>query len=159
MAPTAPAVALLLILVGASPLRAQSGVVILPEARLDVLAARSTAAQLGLAWSAGSTGYNRVVLGAAAGVAERAGRSKASGRIDASMRFLLDPQRVSRWGIYGYGGLSALYDGFDDWRAVVHLGLGLEFPSRRESEWAAELGLGGGVRVGLALRRLRPEHR
>jgi hypothetical protein len=134
-------------------------VVILPEARLDVIAARSTAVQMGLALSAGSTGYNRVVLAAAAGVAQRAGKSQGSARVDASMRFLLDPARVSRWGIYGFGGLSALYDGFSDWRAVVHLGLGLEFPSRRTSEWAAEVGLGGGVRLGLTLRRVQPEHR
>jgi len=140
-------------------MRAQSGLVVLPEVRLDAIAGRATATQVGVGLSAGGTGYNRAVLSGAVGSAWRNGRTGASARIDASMRFLLDPYRASRWGLYGLGGLSALYDEFSDWRALLQVGVGLEFPSRRGSEWAAEFGLGGGVRLGVVWRRLRPDHR
>lgn len=130
------------------------------ELRADVIAtSRTTMAQLGTAVNFGSTGYGRVVLVAAGGTATSGGRTRESARIDAAIRFHLDPYRLAKWGAYAQGGLSALYNAFDGGRALVSTSLGVELPKRGHTTWALEVGLGGGVRVGAALRRARPDSR
>ena len=79
--------------------------------------------------------------------------------MDGVIRFFLDPYRTSKWGVYGSGGLGGLYDGRREWRGVLVVAAGLEFPSRAGAAWAAEVGLGGGVRLSLALRQAPDRHR
>ena len=131
-----------------------------PELRADVIAAsHTTLAQLGAALNVGSAGYGRVALVAAGGTATRDGQTRASARIDAAIRFHLDPYRLARFGAYAQGGLSGLYNTFDGWRALVSTTIGMELPARGHTTWALEVGLGGGVRVGAAIRLARPDSR
>jgi hypothetical protein len=140
--------------------RGQAPTTPVPEVRLDVLAASQTnLVQLGSALSFGSTGYGRTVLAVAGGTATRGGQTRGSARIDSAIRFHLDPYRLSKWGAYAQGGVSALYEEFDGWRALVSVAIGVETPPAAHKTWAFELGLGGGIRLGLALRRARPDSR
>jgi len=131
----------------------------LPEARLDVISGRSTSTQLGLAVTLGGAAYTRLALGAAAGRTWKHGESRGSARVDGVGRFHLDPTRASPWGLYFAGGVSGLYDGFERCRVLLTTAIGLELPSRGTGVLAVELGLGGGVRVALALRRGRRDRR
>ena len=129
------------------------------EARLGVISGRSTTAALGAAISFGSAGYTRFTLAGAVGPAWHGGETRTAAHVDAVVRFFLDPYRSSRWGLYGAGGLSALYDGFNDWRGLLLLAAGMEFPSTGRAAWAVETGLGGGWRVTVALRQTRDRRR
>jgi hypothetical protein len=71
----------------------------------------------------------------------------------------LDPYGEARWGLYGIGGLSLRYDEFDKWRPDAVLGFGVEGPFRPHVVPSFELSLGGGIRVGMALRRVRGDFR
>jgi hypothetical protein len=82
-----------------------------------------------------------------------------SGRFDALARFLLDPFRESRVGLYAAGGLSLSHDPWERWKGGLALVLGAELPSRAGAAWAVEVGMGGGLRIGLALRRAVPGRR
>lgn len=125
----------------------------IPEARLDLLAARATAVQAGAALGLRMGVYLRPTVVVAAGPSWRNDSTRASGRVDVLARFVLDPFRESLVGLYAHGGLTALYDPWDRWRGVLAVAVGAELPARAGSAWAVELGLGGGVRFGLALRR------
>jgi hypothetical protein len=146
--------ALVLVFVGTNEVVAQNSVGPVAEARLDFIAGRSTAAQMGAALSLGS-GYGRLFFAAGLGAAWKDGARHVSSRVDIGGRFLLDPLQESRWGLYGTGGLSVLNDGHRRWRGLLVAGVGLEFPSRGRGVWAAEVGLGGGLRLGIALRQSR----
>jgi hypothetical protein len=98
-------------------------------------------------------------MAAAAGTAWHDGEARRAAHGDVMIRFFLDPYRVSRWGVYGVGGLSALYDGFNEWRGLLVAAAGLELPSRGRATWAVEAGLGGGLRIALALRQARERRR
>jgi hypothetical protein len=83
----------------------------------------------------------------------------AMARIEALARFHLDPQRLSRNGIYAAGGVAvALRASLPPRYALVAL-VGLEGPPRGALAPAVEVGLGGGVRVAVALRRARQGRR
>ena len=88
-----------------------------------------------------------------------AGRHGIEGRTDLLSRFSLDPFRQSRWALYGGGGISGRYRSREDGgsHAYLMLFLGVEgpLPVGRTSGWmpAFEVGLGGGARVGVILRR------
>jgi hypothetical protein len=131
----------------------------MPEVRADLLVARSAALEAGVGLSLPAGVYIRPTLVAAAGPAWRDGERGWSSRVDVLARFLLDPFRESRVGLYGAGGISAHYDPWQQWRAALALVVGAELPSRAGTTWALELGLGGGFRVGLALRRAVPGRR
>jgi hypothetical protein len=125
------------------------------EGRLDAIIARSTGVEAGLGVSVPSGIYVRSGLVAGIG----AGRHGLEGRTDLSSRFSLDPFRQSRWAPYGGAGISGRYrsklDGGS--RAYLLVFLGVEGPLAlgRTSGIvpAFELGLGGGARVGVVLRR------
>lgn len=125
----------------------------LPEARLDVITADATAIQAGIGLGFPVGVYLRPALIVAAGPATNAGMWRASVRVDALARFLLDPFRESRFGLYGAGGVSVLHDPWDRWRGVITVTLGVELPARASGVWAVEAGFGGGIRLGVALRR------
>jgi hypothetical protein len=103
--------------------------------------------------------YLRLAFVAAAGPVWHDGRTSAGGRADATARFVIDPFRQSTWGVHGAAGIGALYDEHERWRPVILLVLGVEGPSIRATIPAFEVGLGGGVRAGLVLRRAVPNRR
>lgn len=87
------------------------------------------------------------------------GRHGAEGRTDLLSRFSLDPFRQSRWALYGGGGISGRYRTREDGgsRAYLLLVVGVEgpLPLGRTEGWVpvVEVGLGGGARVGVGVRR------
>lgn len=125
------------------------------ELRLEGIAARTSALQGALAANAPAGRYVRLGALAAAGGAWRDGAQRASARVEGIARFLLDPFRESRLGLYGLGGVSLMYDGFEHSRPNVVVGVGVESTPRHGRLIAAELALGGGVRVALVVRRAR----
>jgi hypothetical protein len=124
-----------------------------PEARIDFLGARASAAHIGVGVSIPANTYVRIGVVGAVGQAWRNGVSSGAGRIDGLVRFVVDPLREFRWAPYAAGGLSAVYDRADEWRAVLVGVLGVEGPAGGGVVPAIEAGFGGGVRVGVALRR------
>lgn len=125
------------------------------EVRLDAIFARSGGVEAGYGFTVPAGIYVRSGLVASIG----AGRHGAEGRTDLIGRFSMDPFRQSRWAPYGGAGVSGRYRSDRDGgsRAYLLVFLGLEGPLAlgvREG-WvpAFEVGLGGGARVGVILRR------
>jgi hypothetical protein len=124
-----------------------------PEARADYIDGRVSAAHLGIGFSVPAGTYVRLGGIAAAGQAWSDGDTGVAGRVDALARFVVDPLRESRWAPYASGGIGALFDERDRWRAVLVGALGIEGPPAGAVVPAVEVGFGGGVRVGIAFRR------
>ena len=125
------------------------------EGRLDGIFARTTGVEGGLGLTVPAGIYVRTGLVGAAG----AGRHGAEGRTDLVSRFSLDPFRQSRWAPYAGGGISGRYrfdrDGGSRAYLLIFLGVEGGLPLRQTEGWvpALELGLGGGARVAVILRR------
>ena len=130
-----------------------------PEVRADFIDARAAAAHLGLGFSVPASTYVRLGLVGGVGRAWADGESTTAGRVDALVRFVVDPLREFRWAPYGSGGVGGLYDGDGEWRAVLVGVLGVEGPQRGAIVPAIEVGFGGGLRVGIAVRRAMPGRR
>lgn len=124
-----------------------------PEVRADFVDARVPAAHIGLGFSVPASTYVRLGVVAAAGQAWSNGNATFAGRIDALARFVVDPFREFRWAPYGSGGVGAIYDGDEHWRAVLVGALGIEGPATGRVVPAFEVGFGGGARIGVSLRR------
>jgi hypothetical protein len=124
-----------------------------PELRADFVDARVPAAHVGVGVSVPASTYVRLGIVAAVGQAWPDGRRTAAGRIDGLARFVVDPQREFRWAPYASGGVGAIYDGEEHWRGVLIGALGIEGPASGHIVPAFEVGFGGGVRVGIGLRR------
>ena len=125
------------------------------EYRLDALVAHTTGAEAALGASVPAGLYVRTGLVAGIG----AGAHGAEGRTDLFSRFSLDPFRQSRWAPYAGGGISGRYrsrlDGGSRAYLLVFLGLEGPLPTGRTSGFvpAFEVGLGGGARFSVILRR------
>ena len=125
------------------------------EGRLDAILAHSAAVEAGYGISIPAGIYMRAGFVAGVGF----GRHGVDGRTDLISRFSLDPFRQSRWAPYAGGGLSGRYrskqDGGSRAYLLVFLGVEGPLPAGRTSGWvpAFEVGLGGGARVGMVLRR------
>ena len=125
------------------------------ELRLDGLFANQTAVHAGYGVSVPAGLYVRAGLVLGAGV----GRHGLEGRSDLIGRFSFDPLRQSRWGPYGGAGVSGRFNSSEDSDAKAYLlfFLGVEgpLPAGRTRGWvpAIEIGLGGGARVGVLIRR------
>jgi len=125
------------------------------EGRLDGIFARTPGVEAGLGLTVPGGIYVRSGLVAGLGV----GRHGAEGRTDFVARFSLDPFRQSRWAPYAGAGVSGRYrsdlDGGS--RAYLMILLGVEGPLSLGSTegWvpAVEVGLGGGARVAVVMRR------
>jgi len=125
------------------------------EGRVDAIVARTTGVEAGLGLSVPSGIYMRTGLVAGIG----AGRHGAEGRTDLISRFSLDPFRQSRWAPYAGAGVSGRYrtklDGGS--HAYLMIFLGVEGPLALGATSgivpAFELGLGGGARFAVILRR------
>lgn len=131
------------------------------EIRADAIVSRWTAVQAGVGVTFPSGIYVRTGLVAGAGGGGRGFDS----RLDLFSRFNLDPFRENRWGFYAGGGVSGRYAERDAPRGHAYLLLfaGMEGPLRNASiagwEPAFEVGLGGGARIGIALRQGIPGRR
>jgi hypothetical protein len=125
------------------------------EGRLDAIFARTAGveAAYGLTVPVGIYVRSGIVAGIGAG------RHGVEGRTDFVSRFSFDPFRQTRWAPYAGAGLSGRYrsnlDGGDRAYLLVFLGVEGPLPLGELSGWvpALEVGLGGGARVGLILRR------
>jgi hypothetical protein len=130
---------------------------ITPEARADVIFGRDPAVHVGAGAQVPAGYYVRVGIDVAAGVSagdRLAPSGSADGRLDLLARFLLDPFRQSRFGLSVGGGLSLRAMRGD--RVRPHLLVALDVEGRRWSSGlvpALQVGLGGGARVGMVLRR------
>lgn len=125
------------------------------EARLDAIFARSSAVHSAFGFTVPAGIYVRSGLIAGIG----AGRHGVEGRSDLIARFSFDPFRQNRWAPYAGAGLSGRYrsklDGGSRGYLLVYLGVEGPLPLGERKGWvpAVEVGLGGGVRVGLVLRQ------
>jgi hypothetical protein len=130
------------------------------EFRLDAIVARATSVEGGVGAVIPLGTYVRFGINAAGGATFRDGSSRASGRIDAIGRFLLDPFREAPIGVSVGGGLSLPYvDG--DKRVQPYLTAVVDIEGRRRGAItpAFQLGLGGGTRVGVVVRTSQPRWR
>lgn len=151
----APGVAFVAATLLAAPVLAQRPVGRQLEGRVDLIAADTPALQVGIGLNIPAGIYVRMGATIAGGVAHRDVVTHGAARGDIVARFLLDPYREFPLALYGLGGLSAMYDPFEGWRPRVVVGVGLESRVRRGRAIAAEMALGGGVRLGVAVRRAR----
>jgi hypothetical protein len=129
------------------------------ELRGDAIAARTFTSHIAGALSTPLGTYVRGSLALGGGSTWHDRASSFSARLDATGRFMLDPFRQHRWAPYGLAGASVRYDEFDDWQPMLMIGVGVEGPAKRGIVPAFELGLGGGVRIGIALRQAIVERR
>lgn len=138
-----------------------------PELRLDGALGREGGAfgSLGAFVDAGLYARLGLVVGAGATRGpspDRAGSATAfapAARVEAIARFHIDPQRLSRRGLYAGGGVAvAMREALAPRYELVAL-LGIEGAPRGAVAPAVEVGLGGGVRVAVALRRARQGRR
>lgn len=127
-----------------------------PEVRLDAIAGHQPAVQLGAGIQIPMGYYVRMGLVGAVGVptgSDAPSPRRADARADLLVRFLLDPFRQSAYGLSIGGGLSARAEPGDRVRPRLLVALDLE--GRRSSHGlvpALQVGLGGGVRIGVVLR-------
>ena len=129
------------------------------EGRLDGFAGAVDVVHAGLGVAAELGTYFRLAGMFGAGVAGVADETVASGRAEIVGRFVLDPLRQARWGLYGSTGLVARHEDGPGTRAFVTIVVGVELPTSSRTVPAVELGMGGGVRVALVVRRGRPGRR
>jgi hypothetical protein len=133
---------------------------VVPELRLDAFVGRTTGAQLGLgaAFDAGS--YTRLAIVVGAGGERRAGGTIVGvQRAEAIARFHFDPLRQTRHGVYAGGGVGVRHAPGSPLRALLVAMLGVEGPRHGGTVVAVEAGVGGGARLGIALRGARAQRR
>ena len=159
-APLSSLVALALV---ASLAQAQAPVRPQPELRVDVIDVRSD--RRGTVHAGAGIGlplgyYARLGVVLAGGVTQRDDATLGSGRLDLVTRFLFDPFREARWGLSVGGGMTVSYVAQEEWRELVLVLIDVEAPPvRRRLVPAIQLGLGGGARVGVAVRPYRQGRR
>jgi hypothetical protein len=128
------------------------------ELRVDAIDPRSTNSgtlQAGVGMNLPLGSYVRLELDGAGGVTRRDGEDHHSGRGDAIVRFLLDPFAESPWGLSIGGGMSALFAEGARTREYLVVVADVEAPRVGGILPALQVGLGGGVRVGLVARAYR----
>jgi hypothetical protein len=131
-----------------------------PELRADAIIARQTAAQVGAGVVIPLGIYVRLSVDAAGGATFIDGASRASGRVDAIGRFLLDPFRETPVSVSFGGGLSLPYvNGQSQVRPYLTAVVDIEGRQRGRFTPALQVGLGGGARVGIVLRASPPRWR
>jgi hypothetical protein len=127
--------------------------------RADLLGGPPAGAQLGVGANVLAGDYVRIGVDVAGGAAMRDGATFASGRADVVARYLLDPFGEFRWGPYVGGGVTGYWDRQATRRADLLVVVGIEGPVRSGWRTAFELGIGGGARLGVVLRRARSNGR
>ena len=132
---------------------------VLTELRLDAIEGARDRLHVGLGGIVPLGTYARAALIVGGGAARADGETRGSARAEALVRFLLDPLRERRWGVYGGAGVSAGWIDGDGWRTPLVVAIGIEGRARGGHAFAAELGLGDGARVGVVVRRTRAGRR
>jgi hypothetical protein len=130
-----------------------------PEFRVDALFGAGTTVQGGAGMAVPLGPYVRLGVDGAAGATWDQDRTRSSERIDAVARFLLDPFREVPIGLSMGGGASLRY--VDGDRVRPYLVAVVDIEGRRRSGFtpALQVGLGGGTRVSIVLRRSAPQWR
>ncbi len=121
--------------------------------RADAVVDRDIGAQLAIGVAV-PVQYNvRLAVDVGAGGVRRSGTWRSTGRADVLARWLSDPFRQSRWGINAGGGVGMRFEDAREARVVAIVTVGVEGAS--DGNWipGVELGLGGGVRIGVTMRR------
>jgi hypothetical protein len=127
------------------------------EFRLDGTFGDAATTHLGAGLNVRAGWYARAGISLHAGATRGADDVwRGSQRIDATVRFLLDPFSERRRGWYGSAGVSAQHVA-GRVTPVLVLVVGVEGRERRGVRPSLEAGLAGGVRVGLALRGARAD--
>ena len=151
---------LALTIVCVAPVQAQQTRWWQPEFRLDAISASAMTYHVGFGVSTPMGNYVRLGFVGGGGVSIGHGGGfvtgldmEPSGRVDLIGRFLLDPFRQSRLGPYAGAGVSWLSASGSTDQTYVVIVLGLEGNPGPRFVPAFELGLGGGARVGLIMRR------
>jgi len=147
------AILLLVSVAIARPARSQDAAPrVLPELRADAIVAHATAAQLGAGAFYALTGNFWLGADLAGGIVvgdDRRGR--ASARADVEGRIHFDTGLSPRWMPYLLGGISERVGGRARGMLYALAGIGVQGPTTHRVVPAVELGLGGGVRVGVVL--------
>ncbi len=89
---------------------------------------------------------DRVVAGLGLGVED----GGLAGRGELLWHFLMSPEALGRPGVYAGAGLGVAAG--ERWRGLVVATLGVDWSPGGRSGWMAELGVGGGLRLGLGYR-------
>ena len=126
---------------------------------IDVRSSRSGTLQAGVGANLPFGYYVRLEIVGAAGVTRRDTVDRNSGRADVLARFLLDPFAEAPWGLSIGGGMSAFFEDGVRPREYLVIVTDIEAPRIAGVTPALQLGLGGGVRVGVVLRRYRAGRR
>jgi hypothetical protein len=103
--------------------------------------------------------YVRLEFDGAGGVTRRDSVDHSSGRVDVLARFLLDPFAEARWGLSIGGGMSAMFADGARTHGYLVIVTDLEGPRVSGIVPALQIGLGGGVRVGVVARAYRSGQR
>lgn len=152
--PVAATIALLTLPASLSAQLADVSMNVQPEVRVDAFlrdGRQSVEAGAGVQIPAGY--YVRIGVIGAAGTTFDDGSSSASGRVDILGRFLFDPFRQSGLGVSAGAGLSLRAQRGDRVRPLLMAALDIEGRQRGNGmSPAIQLGLGGGVRLGVGLR-------
>ena len=124
-----------------------------PALRVDALIDRDPGAQFALGLAVASAYNIRLELDAGVGGVSRLQGWMSTGRVDLLARWLSDPFRQSRWGVSAGAGIGQRLEAHRSPATVAIVTLGVEGPS--DGRWVpgVEIGLGGGFRAGLTLRR------
>jgi hypothetical protein len=127
------------------------------EFRQDITGAREPGAHVGVGVNVRADYYVRLGVALAAGAVRREDDVWVGApRLDFTARYLLDPFGERARGWYGGGGVSIAQRPGEGATAALHLLVGLEGRRGPRITPAVELGVGGGVRLGVVLRRTRP---
>lgn len=131
---------------------------LMPELRGDAILGRQAAVQLGVGVQIPAGYYVRVGVDGALGARTRetslSAQPHLDGRLDVLARFLLDPFRQTPYGLSLGGGMSLRAEPGDRVRPVLLVAVDVE--GRRSTRGlvpAVQVGLGGGTRIGIILRR------
>jgi hypothetical protein len=140
--------------VSGASVRAQTGVVPPPyaEYRLDAIQGRGTAVHAGAGLTIPAGTYVRVAAIGAIGPRWDHGETTLSGRTDLIARFLFDPLRQTPVALSLGGGVSVPYETGERVRPYLTAVIDVEGRQRSGLAPALQVGLGGGVRVGVVLR-------
>lgn len=127
---------------------------VMPELRADaIVAGHRTVLEAGGGVEIPAGYYARIAVIAAAGADVLSGGGRASGRLDVIGRFLFDPFRQNQWALSAGAGVSVRADAGELVRPWLVGVLDLEGPLNGSGfAPAVQLGLGGGVRLGGAVR-------
>ena len=123
-----------------------------PEVRADAVVGRPNSALLGAGLQVPLGYYARFGLDASGGIARSNAESLGIARADAIVRFLLDPFRETKLALSAGAGVSVRYLEHDGVRPYLALLLDLEAKRAAGITPALQVGLGGGLRLGMVLR-------